>query len=525
MFLFFLLQGKVGFNLWDEGFLWYGVQRTFFGEVPILDFMAYDPGRYWYSAFFMKIMGDSGIVTLRISIFIFQTLGLFSALYFLRSCLNRYSFLNIFYFVCSASVFTVWMFPQYKVYDMSASIFLVAATTFVIEKPSNLRYFLMGVVLGGVAIIGRNHGLYGAVGNFLAILYLTIFSRKDKGQIRALDFLKAFRYWVSGVLVGYSPLIFYALYNPDFGRAFYENILYMFEIKTTNLSLPVPWPWKVRFDFNEWADSLARLFVGIFFVLLPCLEVMGVISFFSQKVFRLFWGKIQVSPVLAAATFIGFPYLHYMFSRADIYYLAFAIFPFLIAVLYLLGQASKKIKFWGTGIFLWISCIMMFPIHPFWQCYSASRQNIEWPKTEVGRDVLTVEPWSKQNLDLVKKLVDQYACRPRGVPFLTIPFWPGGYALFEIKSPIWEVYPLWKRSEDFEKKEIERIKKFQPRFILLYDIPLDRVEERRYRKTHPLTIKYIEENFYLKETISQNFKLYLPPNRNDRGVTSQKNSR
>jgi len=61
----FLLEGHAGFNLGDEGYLWYGVQRVLHGEVPIRDFMSYDPARYYWAAGLLWLFHANGLIAVR----------------------------------------------------------------------------------------------------------------------------------------------------------------------------------------------------------------------------------------------------------------------------------------------------------------------------------------------------------------------------------------------------------------------------------------------------------------------------
>ena len=87
--IFFMWQGHLGFSLWDEGYLWYGAQRVLQGEIPIRDFQSYEPGRYYWAATFMYLFGDNGIMALRVSVAIFQAIGVFVGLFLICSSAKR----------------------------------------------------------------------------------------------------------------------------------------------------------------------------------------------------------------------------------------------------------------------------------------------------------------------------------------------------------------------------------------------------------------------------------------------------
>lgn len=478
----FLWQGHKGFNLWDEGYLWYGVQRVLLGEVPLRDFMSYDPGRYYWSAALMSLWGDDGIMALRRAVAVFQAIGLFTGLLLIaRSSAERRKHPGFFYLLLSVITLVVWMYPRHKLFDISLSILLVGVLAFLVQHPARLRYFVCGLCIGIVAVFGRNHGMYGAVGGAGVMVWLAINSSNRTGQPR---FMEGLLFWGAGVAAGFTPMLAMVLLVPGFGAAFWESIRFLFEVKATNLPLPVPWPWKVPFSSILHEEAIRGVLVGVFFIGILIFSLVGI----AWVVFRK-WHNRAASPVLVASVFLGLPYAHYAYSRADVGHLAQGIFPLLIGCLVLLAAQPAKIKWPFAAVLCAASLWVMHVFHPGWQCDTSG----QCKAIEISGSQLMVSPEVESDVRLLRKLAEEYA--PDGGSFVVTPFWPGAYPLLNAKSPMWEIYALFPRNEYFQQEEIKRIAVASPGFVLIYDLPLDGREELRFHNTHPLIYRYIVEHF------------------------------
>lgn len=475
VFALFLLQGHQGFSFTDEGFLWYGAQRVMVGEVPIRDFMAYDIGRYYWSAAFMSLLGSDGIVALRAASTIFQTIALCIGLSVLVRSSAKQSSL---FWLLAALTLIFWMTPQYRVFDISLPIILVGSLSFLVEKPTRSRYFLAGVIVGLAAVFGRNHGMYGVAGSIGVIIYLN--ARHDSGP----GFVKASASWAAGVVTGYLPVLVFLAAVPGFAPAFWESIRFLFENKATNIPLPVPWPWLAQFGEAPIDSVVREMLTGMFFIAIVAFGVLGMVWIIRKKL-----QNKSVSPVLAASVLLALPYVHYAYSRADFEHLAPAIPPFLMGTLALLANQPAKIKWLSAAILCGASLWVVLPTNPWWHCYS-TRQCVD---IKVAGDNLKVDRGTADDLKGLSNLAEQFA--PGNRTFITAPFWPGAYAALERKSPMWEIFALFPQNTTFQQAEIERIKAANPGFAVIYDFALDGREDLRFQNTNPIIDQYIRDNF------------------------------
>ncbi|MFA5162443.1 MAG: hypothetical protein WC421_09370 [Elusimicrobiales bacterium] len=299
----FVLQGRTGVNLSDEGYLWYGAQRVAAGEVPIRDFASYDPGRYYWTAAFMRLSGNNGIVSLRVAAAVFQAVGLFVAMIALARLPQRK---NSVFWIMASAVLLLWMFPRHKLFDTTISISLVAVLAYLAEQPSAARYFLTGIVVGLAAFFGRNHGVYGAIGSLCLLAYLSA----GGGAVR---WYANFAWWLSGVVAGYCPMLAVLAAAPGFYGAFRDSVRLIIETKTTNIPLPVPWPWISFFSELPLYQSIRGTIIGLLFMGMAAFGVFGIVRAIRARI-----NKTPVTPLFLGAAFMAVPYAHYAFSRADV---------------------------------------------------------------------------------------------------------------------------------------------------------------------------------------------------------------
>lgn len=471
----FGLQGRVGINLADEGFLWYGAAQTVMGQVPLRDFQSYDPGRYYWTALWAPIFG-TGLVGIRLAVAVFQLGGVFLGLLVVRRVVSSW------WSLCLVGLLLVaWMFPRHKLFEHNLAMAAVYVGVCLLERPSRKRHFLAGVFVGGAAFFGRNLGLY----SFLAGVMLIAFIQMRVQREAAISRLCA---WGLGIGVGSLPLLLMAMLIPGFAWAFFESVLWLLSLGTTNLPLPVPWPWSGMHQRFVAEDRLAYIFVELLFVAFP---LFFLVAFFLLWKYPLVDRHRQ--SVLVASTCVSLWYVHYAFSRADLAHLAMSLPPFLLGVVGLPAFVGARENGWLSRVVLGgLVVVTLGPTYlgsPFVRsCYRHS-----CVPYELHGETLWLPLRERDLIETMRHIVRE-RIRPEEGIFIA-PHWPTFYPILQRPSPTWQIYFLFPERMDRQEAIIADLQKNNVQWVVLGDVALDRREALRFRHTHAFVWLFLMQNF------------------------------
>jgi hypothetical protein len=478
--LWFSLTWRYGFDLWDEGFYWYGAQRVLRGEVPIRDFMSYDIGRYYWAASYMRFVGDDGVLAARTAAAAYQALGTVLGVYLCLLSIRQRGPAQWVLALLIAAILTVWVFPYYKAYDHATSIVVVAALVMMLRIEAPAAWLVSGVSLGVAAMMGRNHGVYGMVAALFIVLVLLTKTQSRRAIVNL------YGCFLVGVAVGFLPTLLMLLTVDGFAAPFMQSVFRVVQTRSTNIPLPIPWPWSL--DANPMGRVLTAvdLAVGAAFVLLLVFPILAALL--------LTYGRSSLNDdgrrVVLAAVAASIPYAHYAFSRADTIHLSLAIFPLLIGLI-AAGGAQSRLRPLMMGVGLLVASVLTVSYsQPF---LSVRVLQTKWMQADVGEHQLWMRPGVFRRLQFSVASISDPAHGSHN--FLAVPNMPGLHAIYRVKIPIWEIYSLFPRSADFQAREIGRLKSSMPDLVLVSDHALDGRPELRYSEMRPLIVAWVAANY------------------------------
>jgi hypothetical protein len=465
----------VGLSLWDEGFFWYGAQRVAIGEVPLRDFQSYDPGRYYLPAAMMRGLGSSGIVAARIGNAVILALV---TVMLMRVVARAGRELGAGEASIVGIAFVAWMIPDFKAADFLACAIMLAAAARLSEKSSFARIFAIGCAVGFAAWIGRNHGVYGALGSIAVMLFARHRRADWPGDGRAASSFTA------GVFIGYLPMLISLVLAPGQPDELVAGIGRIISSGSTNIALPLPRPWWVRVGGRPWMYPASDGLVACAFFAIP-IVIAGLCWVPWRQRHHTQWR----SPVVFAVVLMSIPYAHYAYSRPDAPHLAVGTLPVLVAAF----MALQSLPAWQRRLSTaGLASICVTTMAPYQRPFQAGPWR-SMVATVLNGDTLRVSQGTRDEISLLQTLSTRYT--PRGESFVATPFWPGAYAVLERKAPSWEIYSLFPRSVEFQQRELHRWEQAAPAFAVLVDVKLDGRPEYLFRATHPLMMHKLEADF------------------------------
>jgi hypothetical protein len=491
----FSLQWRYGFNLGDEGWLWYVSQRTVLGDVPLRDFFSYDPGRYYWSAAVFKLLGRTGFFEQLLANYLFAIIGLVLAyLAMFRAGLSRSWRISILLLLG-----VVLGFPRHKIYEQTLSLIAVAAIAFLFAAPQRLkRWLLLGFMIGLTAFVGRNSGVFCSIAAAIALVLLRI-----RGQsppvTRVLGAVAA------GIAIGYSPLLLMIVGVHGFASPFWSSILMT---PSWSWSLPVPFPWHVHLRGLHGIDLLQARAVSWL-----CVAVPVTYAFLLWRAVR---SKAELDGaewLSVAASAAGAGFLVHAFYTADFFHIAQGVVPFVIAAgafsAHLWRTAARR---WSLTVFCGLAFLVLacwLPMEPLVQHLRTAPESVEQIRID-GR-LFEVEAAQAEVMKTVAAAFRR--CGPDDGKFMAAPYYPGLYAFLNTRAPFWDTYYLWPRSDQAQQAHIDALRQNRTALILLNPkSAMNGRENLELVRTYPRLVEYIAGHYQRSDAkLLGGFELFYSP--------------
>jgi hypothetical protein len=469
--IFYAPDLKFGLNMGDEGYLWHGTLQTINKKIPIKDFRAYDPGRYYWMTIWCLVFGKS-LLSLRLAQLVTQVLTLLLCMILIHTVTQ-----NIFETSLLSLCIVPWLIPRHKQIDFLFSILTPFIILSLFPDPNYSSCLLLGIYLCLCYLFGLNHGLYASLSLVLIFLLLEL---SGFSLINYEDFLGV----ITGIFIGFMPIVIGFILSPKLRSNYWQNkILKVLDRGQANLRLPLPWIWNKKTTQLNNLSTPHKIFIKILFTSMPLVYGMTILVFLLSNDMD---SSLRNNMILSCC---GLTYFHHASSRTDVNHIAQAVLAYLLL---LIAYSQTTLWAWFVLIpFIYLSFYNAYWKNILWPKYLLNPK--EYSKLKINSVEITIPKSQKNYIKEVSELVNKYSHDNSFVVFLPtiLTFYP----LLKRQPAIYDIFCVYPAREKQQDIMIEEIKSKNTEFILINNNPVDGRNDLKFSNTHPKVWRFLTNNF------------------------------
>ncbi len=471
---------RVGVDLADEGYLVFGTASLLDGNIPIRDFRAYDPGRYYWCGLFALIVGRGYFAT-RIAMAVMMVIAL-SLLMSLIMTATGEALIG----ALSCGLALIWMQPRAKQIENCFVILSVLLLFNLTQDGTSFDYAALGATIGLSAFFGLNILVYICASSVLVGVLAA-------GSLTAAS-LSSF---AAGLGLGLLPVLAMVLMAKGYAREYWRRkVVALHQRGSANLKLPLPWLWaRGGTGFDLLSPARRRAFKTLF-TLMPVLFLGGL------SLPLMLGANTLTDPMrlVVAASGVGLVSFHHAVSRADLGHifqpvlcLAMAltggIFAFLgpVGVVILLCPAVA-----GSVALVWTQ---QFHLPEYRKIRHALRP------FDCATDRLWLPAGLAAQMDQLQQIVQELTAK--GEPILAVPVQIGLCTLFDRSHAAYDSFPVYPSEASARRTMMEDLERCRPKLLLIGTMALDRREDLIFLNNYPNVAALIAAEYLHLDTIGR----------------------